>query len=276
MGAASSRQLRRQGDSIKKEVFLYMETVKKEKEQLSSLGVYEQGMEWNPVEKVIMERRSVRVFKKEPLPNGMIQRILEAGRFAPSAGNSQPWKFIVVNSPEIIAQMERDGVRMAKRIMFYLDHSKSLFRKIFMMPFTKIVIRLRRNDFHPAPFAMLKRIADGKAHLFHGAPTIILLLEDKRGVSNPPVDIGVCGQNMVLAAHSMGAASCWIGLIKLCMFYPKWRKLFGVKFPYKLTECIAFGWPKHKYDGEVSREVQIVEWFEGGINDSPIIVRQGE
>jgi len=41
----------------------------------------------------------------------MIRRILEAGRFAPSAGNFQPWKFIVVNSPEMLVEMEKDAVK---------------------------------------------------------------------------------------------------------------------------------------------------------------------
>ena len=42
------------------------------------------------------------------LPPGLIRRIVEAGRFAPSAGNTQPWKFVVITSPTIIAEMEKD------------------------------------------------------------------------------------------------------------------------------------------------------------------------
>ncbi|MDI6742872.1 MAG: hypothetical protein QMD11_09035, partial [Smithella sp.] len=44
------------------------------KETLSPLGKYVEGMPWNPVEKVILERRSIRAFKKEPLPDSMIKR----------------------------------------------------------------------------------------------------------------------------------------------------------------------------------------------------------
>src|SRR4030066_1436286 len=93
-------------------------------EELSPLGMYKEGMPWNPVEKIIMERRSIRSFKKEPLPDSMIQRILEAGRFAPSAGNMQPWRFIVIKSPEIIAELEKDAVRIAKFFMFFLDYTR--------------------------------------------------------------------------------------------------------------------------------------------------------
>ena len=68
-------------------------------EEISPLGIYKEGMPWNPVEKVIMERRSVRRFKKETLPDNLIRRILESARFAPSTGNGQPWKFVVDQKP---------------------------------------------------------------------------------------------------------------------------------------------------------------------------------
>ncbi|MBN1364301.1 MAG: nitroreductase [Syntrophaceae bacterium] len=246
-------------------------------ENLSPLGKYEQGMSWNPVEKVIMERRSIRSFKKEPLPDSMIRRILEAGRFAPSAGNMQPWKFIVVKSPEMLAEMEKDAVKVAKFFMFFIDYTRgNILRRLYILSWVKWVIRFLKNELQPVPFGLMSQIAQDKTPIFHGAPTIILLVEDKRGVSSPPTDIGICGQNMVLAAHSMGAASCWIGLVKLLMYLPKWRKKFGIKYPYCLNDCIAFGWPNPKADGIVPREVQLVQWYDKGLNDAPRVERQGE
>jgi nitroreductase len=245
-------------------------------QELSGLYTYAPGMPWNPVEKVIMERRSIRAFKKEPLPDSMIRRILEAGRFAPSAGNAQPWKFAVIKSPEILAEMEKDAIRLCKILMWFLDYTRSDFRKKYLSIYTKLMIRLRYNEFHPVPFSLLKLIADGKAPVFHGAPTLILLIEDKRGVSRPPVDIGICGQTMVLTAHSLGAGTCWIGLVKLLMYYPKWRKRFGIEWPYELNDCLALGWQKGSLDGEVIREVQNVSWYEGGLDDPPRTERQGE
>lgn len=244
-------------------------------EVLSPLGTYTEKMPPNAVEKVIFERRSIRAFKKEPLPDSMIRRILEAGRFAPSAGNSQPWKFVVVNNPEIIGELEEDAKRMARLLMWFIDPTRTAMRRKFLTPFTRAIIRMRPNELHPVPFSLIKLIADGKAPVFHGAPTLILLLEDRRGVSCPPLDIGICGQNMVLAAHSMGAGTCWLGMIKLCMYYPKWRKFFGVKYPYHLNDCLAVGWQKGKLDGVVKREVQLVNWYDRG-SRTPRVERQGE
>jgi nitroreductase len=48
----------------------------------------------------IRTRRSIRKFRPKPIPNEKLKTILEAGRLAPSAGNRQPWFFVVVKDPE--------------------------------------------------------------------------------------------------------------------------------------------------------------------------------
>ena len=47
---------------------------------------------------LIHERRSVRSYNDKPVPKELIERAIEAARLAPSAHNSQPWKFIVVDN----------------------------------------------------------------------------------------------------------------------------------------------------------------------------------
>lgn len=49
----------------------------------------------------IMQRRSIRRYKKEAIPEDDLKKILESGRQAPSAGNRQPWQFIIVRDAEL-------------------------------------------------------------------------------------------------------------------------------------------------------------------------------
>ncbi len=49
----------------------------------------------------IKNRRSVRAFSNQPVSDEEIDRLIDAARWAPSAGNLQPWEFIVVREPEI-------------------------------------------------------------------------------------------------------------------------------------------------------------------------------
>ena len=49
---------------------------------------------------IIRCRSSVRKLKPDPIPDGSIEKILEAGRWAMSGANSQPWEYIVIKDPQ--------------------------------------------------------------------------------------------------------------------------------------------------------------------------------
>jgi len=49
----------------------------------------------------IFKRRSIRKYKRQPIPDDVLKNILEAGRLAPSANNLQPWHFIVVTDQKL-------------------------------------------------------------------------------------------------------------------------------------------------------------------------------
>jgi nitroreductase len=55
----------------------------------------------------IFTRRSVREFTPEPLPDDVLERILRAGMQAPSAGNQQPWHFLVVQDRGLLEEIAR-------------------------------------------------------------------------------------------------------------------------------------------------------------------------
>ncbi len=50
--------------------------------------------------KFITSRRSIRSFKPDPVPDEAIKELIDVARYAPSAHNSQPWKFVIVRDPE--------------------------------------------------------------------------------------------------------------------------------------------------------------------------------
>jgi len=55
----------------------------------------------------IKTRRSIRKFKPQPVSRQMVKELLEAAMFAPSAGNEQPWQFIVVDERKILDDIPR-------------------------------------------------------------------------------------------------------------------------------------------------------------------------
>ncbi len=218
---------------------------------------------YTDTEKVILRRRSIRMYKKKQVPEFMIKRILEAGRFAPSAGNCQPWKFVVLREPEIIAGITKTTIKVCKIFKALIDYRRPGWR--WLKPLANFFIHTKPADLHPTPFGAVSLIADGKLDLFHGAPTVILIFKDVRGISNPDLDIGIAGTNMVLAAHSMGLGTCWVSFMKLAFQYTgKWKKLLGISYPYKAVTSLSIGWPVGNPDGMVSRPTHVVDWYENG------------
>ncbi len=55
----------------------------------------------------IQSRRSVRKWLPKPVPDDLLEKILEAGRWAPSAGNFQPWAFVVIQDPKTKERVQK-------------------------------------------------------------------------------------------------------------------------------------------------------------------------
>lgn len=62
---------------------------------------------------VFRKRRSVRRFKADAVPEADIRRILDAARSAPTSGNQQPWKFLVVRDPATIKALKEASIERA-------------------------------------------------------------------------------------------------------------------------------------------------------------------
>jgi nitroreductase len=68
----------------------------------------------------IRQRRTVREFQSTPVPKEHILKILDVARFAPTAGNQQPWRFLVIQDREKLNRLEREAC------LWYLERYKSL------------------------------------------------------------------------------------------------------------------------------------------------------
>jgi nitroreductase len=68
----------------------------------------------------IFKRRSVRVYKEEPVKKRDIEKIIEAASWAPTGANLQPWKFIVITDPEI-----KNKISEKARFYFIKSHHAS-------------------------------------------------------------------------------------------------------------------------------------------------------
>lgn len=209
-------------------------------------------------EKIIYRRRSIRLFKQKPVEKELILRIIEAARFAPSAGNGQPCKFLVVTNREINRQVDEKCAKILHWIKrLYLG--REWWRKLLI----GILSAISANKWDQRPIAAMEKIDQTGGTITFGAPVVIHILKDKRGISHPDIDAAIAAHQMVLAAHSLGLGTCYVGFIASTIPYvPSVKKLLKLRYPYEVVTSLCIGYPKRPYDRPVGRAQVPVEWIE--------------
>ncbi|MEW5734884.1 MAG: nitroreductase family protein [Thermodesulfobacteriota bacterium] len=229
--------------------------------------------ELTETERVIYARRSGRLYRKKKVPRELIRRVIEAGRFAPSAGNNQPWKFVVLDDAAEIAELGRrchKALRVVSRLTLprpFVDkegvRGKKAGLSAWQQALLPLLIKLKTGEVEPRARGGINASgADPDYPIFFGAPCLILLLADSRGIGNIFLDTGICGQNMVLAAHSLGLSTCYVSLAKAASFFPDLKKSLKIEKPFKIVTSLTLGYPRGRTDKPVAREQPRIEWVE--------------
>lgn len=221
-----------------------------------------------PTEKVIYTRRSTRLFKSKPVPKELIHRVLEAGRFAPSAGNCQAWKFVVVTNQTLLNDLSRSAVRFLG-LMTKIYQGRNIVQKSIK----NIMAIVTADKIDQRPMVAIQgsltpKSGEKPTQLFFHAPCVIFLMPHKLHISVPELDMGICGQNMVLAAHSLGLGTCYNSFVSNALNLDPITRLrfgskLGLKWPYThISTSIALGYPTTPVDKAVEREFPQVNWVQ--------------
>jgi len=179
--------------------------------------------EMTPLQKLIASRRSVRRFLPQPVDREKILACVEAARLAPSADNSQPWRFLILDDPAVIERFSREAF------------SGIYFLSRFAAKAPVIILILARLDIIANRLG--NQVRDLKFYL---------------------LDIGIAGEHLVLQAEELGLGTCWIGWFN----ESRTRKFFKIPRRYKIVSLIAMGYPEKKPSGEKKRKpLQEIAWF---------------
>ncbi len=195
----------------------------------------------------IKKRRSKRYFSGEKIPEEKINEIIEAGRYAPSALNKQPWKFIVLtNSGKIkdLSGIVKDAYRRISRFL----------------PLLKVLKPMLRDPQVAA--AINKTLSGGEDSVFYSAPLLILVVADKKD-PYAERDCAMASQNMMLYAHSVGIRSCYIGRADILMMSGRARDMIGLPSGCAIKSAVVFGYsPEGDKDMPVPRRKKdnIINW----------------
>jgi nitroreductase len=138
---------------------------------------------------VIKGRRSVRKFKPDPIPEEHLMKIMDAARLAPTSGNQQPWKFILVQSEKQIEKLKSECFSSLES--YYRDEAN-----------------LEGEKLSEAMEETKKRYSEG----YFTAPAYIVVLTDQecKYPSYTPHDGPLAAGYLMLAARALGYGSVYI------------------------------------------------------------------
>jgi nitroreductase len=196
---------------------------------------------------VVKRRRSVRYFKPDPIPDELVDRIIEVARWAPSGFHTQPWEFVVIKKKETKDQ---------------------------------IVAAIARNS--PAGNRPGTSPASGRGR-FADAPLFILLLGDTRARAGLPDAVRNSDERseevfcsglasaflyMHLAAAALGLASQWYSAVGWGKTEQAVKNVIGIPENLKIYDMMVVGYgAREPIAKELRSRTDMVHYDDCGVND---------
>lgn len=179
-----------------------------------------------PLLEGIRTARAIRRLRPDPVPRALIRKVCEAGTFAPSGGNRQPWVFVVVDEAE-----KRSWV--AER-----------YRPIFQNYIREPLERAGREGFPEH----LRRNMQAALHLaehLHEAPVLLFIAGWLRRDGPQLQALYPCAQNVLLACRAVGLGASFTTLHRA--FGEECDRMLGLPPEIPSAVMIPIGWPLGKH-----------------------------
>ena len=154
---------------------------------------------------LVKKRQSVRKYSSKPVDRDLIESCVEAARLAPSACNSQPWEFIVVDNPELLHKAAEETFGKVISFNHFSLKAPVLIVLILKKPIPKIRIgNIRQN------------------------------------INLNLIDIGIAAEHLCLQAADKGLGTCMLGWFNEKTL----KKVLNIKTGEKIALVITMGYPE--------------------------------
>lgn len=136
----------------------------------------------------IKSRRSTRKFKDKAVPEELLTQVIEAGRYAPSGGNSQSTHFIVVENKDVLNEL----AELAKQEFAKMEIEENTYKSL-----VHSIMASKKGDY-----------------VFHYNPAVLIITANKKDYGNNMVDCACALENMMLMANALDLGSVWINQLR--------------------------------------------------------------
>lgn len=187
------------------------------------MALRDKGKLLTPFQRIVIQRRSVRRYLDQHVEREKILTCIEAARLAPSADNVQPWRFLIIDDPQVKQAFSKEAF------------AGIYFISRFAAKAPVLILILARLDI------IANRIG-----------------KQIQGIHYYLIDIGIAGEHIVLQAEELGLGTCWIGWFNI----RRTRTFFKIPRKYKIVSLLSMGYYEKKPTREKKRrEMEEIVWF---------------
>ena len=190
----------------------------------------------------ILTRRSTRKFQAKPVELEKLQKIVDAGRFAPTGGNCQSNHFFAISNPDVLKKL----VELVQSAFAAMELREDLYKSL-------------QNSI---------RLSQKGGYVFdYNAPALVVVACQK-DYGNNMADVACALENMMVAANELDLGSCYINQLKWLNEDPAllaYFKELGLKDSERIYGSVAIGYadtesglPNRKMPERVGNEAVFV------------------
>ena len=189
--------------------------------------------------------RAVRRLKPDPIPPAVTERVLQAAAWAPTGGNVQPWRVVVVREP---ALKQKLGELYDARWKAYSAGHRKLLANAPAEARAKAERMIAAGDYLAEHFAATPLVA---VFCFNPEHMAITDAKQPRVSVVGGASIYTAVENFLLACRAEGLGCVLTTL--LCEVEPEVRELLAIPQPWATACAVPVGWPAGKGHGPISR-----------------------
>jgi len=190
------------------------------------------------VEQLLKSRRSVRVFKNQPVSREIITRLIEDARYAPTGGNLQEVEWLVVDNRKELDRIEELGIDWIQWVIKNLPQVSTM---------SNMEEKLERQKLEHNVF-------------LRGAP-VLIVTHAAKDIPLATIDSANALSYLDLAANSLGLGTCWAGYVYMMVnsFHPV-KAALALPEDHLTHGCMLLGYNKFKYQRIPLRKAPRIVW----------------
>jgi len=203
-------------------------------------------------------RRSVRVYRDRPVSRKDLERILEAGTCAPTAGNRQDVAYVVLTDPEQIRELRAMVFPFVRRM--FAQFNNPVLRPVLERFVGRESVASLKEYLPLLDVYQARWENRGEDRIFFHAPAL-LIVHGSRFDDTVGVSCSVVLYQASLMAHALNVGSCFNGFLQVAINNNrKIKQWLGIPWRDKSYGALTLGYPRVAYRRTVRREPPRVTW----------------